>query len=155
MSNKSATMAAHDVATQMDPKSLVETLQARYQTKARCLLYLLAYNGYGLAHCTEGARDIKRQYEIYGQGRTVDQCRIADVPGRFAQPDKAQVTWCLPQDSGHVRLCALDVNIMPYTANDLTTVDLIARELNINWGGTWRVRDLCHFEFDKPYQPRR
>jgi hypothetical protein len=148
-------MAAHDVATGMDPKNYIETLQRKYQTKARCLFYLLAYHGYGLAHATEGARDIKRQYQLYGQGRTEEQCRIANVPGRFAQPDKPQVTWCLPQDSSHVKRTAIDGNLVPYSSDDLTQVALICKELNICWGGNWRVRDYCHFELDKPYEERR
>ena len=55
----------------------------------------------------ETIRTKERQYMLYGQGRTVAQCKAAGVPVKYAAPGKNKVTWTL--NSIHISGCAVDV----------------------------------------------
>ena len=55
----------------------------------------------------ETLRTKERQYMLYGQGRTKEECKAKGVPVKYAAPDKSKVTWIL--NSIHISGFAVDV----------------------------------------------
>lgn len=112
-----------------DPKLLlpeVQTLLSKLQTKAK--LHGIEF----IVTCTY--RSQKDQNALYAKGRT--------VPGR-------KVTWT--RHSAHTTKRAFDVAIVKegaisWVCEDYTVLGHFGKELGLIWGGSWKVRDCCHFE---------
>lgn len=73
----------------------------------------------------ETLRTKERQYYLYGQGRTKEQCKAKGVPVKYAAPDKAKVTWTL--NSIHITGFAVDV--------------VPQREVNGKMTAIWNTKD--------------
>lgn len=78
---------------------------------------------------TDGVRTVKRQHELYGQGRTADELRAVGVDPSLAKPSVKEVTWTLksnhfkqPDGYGH----AVDLAPHPIDWNTLSKFDAIA-----------------------------
>lgn len=131
---------------EMDPKHYVDTLVEEMRDKARLLLLFFAYNGYGLVFVTYGRRSLKEQQEIYGAGRNRAQCTAVGVPAEYARPDEPMRTWCLPEESKHVKGRALDVTYRQYELIPHEVCRRGAALVGLDWGGDWRKKDYGHFE---------
>jgi peptidoglycan L-alanyl-D-glutamate endopeptidase CwlK len=117
----------------------------------------------------EGLRTLKRQYELYAKGRTVDELRKAGVPSTvLAQPGQKKVTWTLHSKHfapvGKVKGRAVDLGVYPYDPNApiseyIKIKDAMFRAskelgIPIRWGGDWDQdgktehgeNDFGHFE---------
>lgn len=82
-------------------------------------------------------RTQKEQDILYAKGRTSS--------GR-------KVTWT--KRSAHTEKRAFDVAILvngniSWKNEDYTELGRIGQELGLIWGGSWRVKDSCHFEIPK------
>lgn len=94
---------------------------------------------------TQGLRTLQQQRDLYAQGRT--------KPGKI-------VTWTM--NSEHLSGRAADLAAIDAKTKILWTESLypeIARamlqaaaeyHILITWGGTWKTKDLPHFELRKP-----
>lgn len=84
---------------------------------------------------TETHRSQARQNYLYEQGRT--------RPGQV-------VTWT--KDSNHTSGYAWDIAVNPphdlFDAKIIGKVGQVAKELGIEWGGTWKEKDTPHFQID-------
>ena len=141
-----ATVNAAEVLAEMDPKGELDNLVAWVSRKMKQVLFILALAGYGRARVIEGYREPQRAEQLYGQGRTPEECALADVPEGFAAPEENVVTWILPRYNLHTRGRALDVDLTMYTGLDFDAIESIARSSGVVWGGGWSVRDTYHFE---------
>lgn len=130
----------------MDPRLLIDGCEAGCRLRFRLLLLWIAMLGYGRVTVTYGKRTLVRQQSIFGQGRTEEECRAADVPISYSQPDLPKVTWCRPEDSKHVRGLAIDVTWGLYKGVNWGMISSIAAALGLTWGGDWDVKDYGHFE---------
>lgn len=115
----------------------------------------------------EGVRTPRRQYELYGQGRTAAQLRKVGLDPELARPKMEAVTWTLksnhfagPDGLGR----AVDLAPYPLDWNDTRKFDEIARAMfdaaeaegvRIRWGADWDMdgnerergeSDSPHFE---------
>jgi peptidoglycan L-alanyl-D-glutamate endopeptidase CwlK len=98
----------------------------------------------------EGCRSQQRQWELYGQGRTIGEMRAAGAPmSVLAQPAMPKVTWVTksnhmpkPDGFGH----AVDLVPYPLDWNDLSKYDAIKRAMfaaaaelktKLRWGADW------------------
>lgn len=106
-----------------------------------CRLFLEECEKEGLNVCiTETYRSQERQNYLYAQGRTRE--------GKI-------VTWT--KKSRHTSKLAWDIckNVKGQEYSDNTffmKCGAIAKKLGITWGGTWKERDLPHFEVDKGWK---
>lgn len=98
----------------------------------------------------EGARTLRRQHQLYGQGRTAAELQKVGVDPKLAKPTEQKVTWTLksnhfadPKD-GLGR--AVDLVPWPIDWNDLKKFDAIAKAMfaaadelgvKIRWGADW------------------
>lgn len=113
----------------------------------------------------EGVRSVEQMCINYGKGRTAAECLIKGVPGRYAQPGIAKVTWLNhPLQSKHglnhdgfghaVDLApwvngSIDWNSLPRFHAIAEAMLGAAAALNtpIIWGGSWASSpDMPHFE---------
>lgn len=103
--------------------------------KMACELFMEECKRRGLAVViTETLRTKERQNELYAQGRT--------APGKI-------VTWT--KNSKHMTGLAWDIckNKKGEEYSDLKFFEecgMVAKELGITWGGTWKNKDMPHFE---------
>lgn len=88
---------------------------------------------------TETHRSQARQDYLYEQGRT--------RPGQI-------VTWT--RSSNHTGGYAWDIAVNPphelYDAKIIAKAGKVAKELGIEWGGTWKEQDTPHFQVDKNWK---
>lgn len=88
---------------------------------------------------TETHRSQERQNYLYEQGRT--------RPGQI-------VTWT--RSSNHTGGYAWDIAVNPphdlYDAKIIAKAGAVAKELGIEWGGTWKEKDTPHFQVDKNWK---
>lgn len=130
----------------------IKALSAVAQTA--CNLFMSKCKEAGLnVLITETTRSQERQNYLYCQGRTVSQCVAKGIPKDFAtqhcNPSAKQVTWTL--SSNHKTGYAWDIckNIKGQEYSDNSFFDkagAIAKELGIEWGGTWKEKDTPHFQ---------
>lgn len=144
--DQSASAFVKAALTIMDPRGVIETLIESAQPRMRTVLLQLALAGYGKVRVASGRRTLDEQRRIFGRGRTGKQCRLAGVGESYADPDEAQVSWCLPEDSEHVRGCAMDVDLSMYEGFPYTTVARVAALAGVINGGEWPQKDGGHFE---------
>lgn len=100
----------------------------------------------------EGVRSKEQMMVNYGKGRTASQCEAKGVPGRYAQPKAAKVTWLSnPFMSNHRRRAdgygrAADLAPEPLDWNDTGRFDRLAalmfraasiEGVAIRWGADW------------------
>lgn len=134
------------------PEQLRLNLQAisdlRWAAAVRFQGLLLCWSiaGYNRVRVLEATRSLERQQQLYGQGRSVQECKLAGVPAVYADPDAAHVTWCKPEESGHVQGRACDIDLDAYKGRGLGRAIAIAKALGFEWGGEWTVQDTRHFE---------
>ena len=136
----------------------ISDLQATGQVA--CKLFLEECKKQGLnVLVTETLRTQERQNYLYCQGRTVSECTKKGIPSDFAKkycnPNANQVTWTL--DSNHKNGLAWDIckNIKGQEYNDssfFSKAGKIAKELGIEWGGTWEESDTPHFQISKGWK---
>lgn len=104
-----------------------------------CNLFMTRCKAAGLdIFITETYRSQKRQYYIYGQGRT----RSGQI-----------VTWT--KSSRHTSRRAWDIACNGGTLYNLTVLakaGQIAADLGITWGGTWNTPDRPHFEISTSWK---
>lgn len=88
---------------------------------------------------TETYRSQERQDYLYAQGRT--------RPGN-------KVTWA--KKSRHTLRYAWDIACSPpyalYDTELIKKAGQVAQSLGIEWGGTWKEQDTCHFEVKETWQ---
>jgi len=143
---ESATDAIRQVLGIMDPKGLIEELRSDWRTYFRGVLLAIGMIGFGRARVICCHRSLAGQREIYGQGRSEGECVVAGVPRRFAKPKLQERTWCLPEDSKHVKRRAMDLDLSGYPDSSMELLGHVARSFGCTWGGAWRVSDYGHFE---------
>lgn len=100
----------------------------------------------------EGVRTREQMMINYGKGRTEDQCVAKGVPGKYAQPRAAKVTWLNnPFASPHAKQAdgtshAVDLAPWPIDWNNLARFDRLAHLMleaaklegvAITWGADW------------------
>jgi peptidoglycan LD-endopeptidase CwlK len=100
----------------------------------------------------EGVRSKEQMCINYGKGRTAAQCEAKGVPGKYAQPKVAKVTWLSnPFNSNHRRRedgygRAVDLAPFPIDWNDHARFDRLANLMfraasiegvAIRWGADW------------------
>ena len=100
----------------------------------------------------EGLRTREQMMVNYGKGRTAAQCEAKGVPGRYAQPGVARVTWLAnPFMSNHRRRedgygRAVDLAPWPIDWNNTARFDrlaglmfraALAEGVKITWGADW------------------
>lgn len=100
----------------------------------------------------EGVRTREQMMINYGKGRTAAQCIAKGVPGKYAQPGLAKVTWLNdPFKSPHAKQAdgysrAIDVAPWPIDWNDLKRFDRLAHLIldaakaegvKVVWGADW------------------
>lgn len=108
---------------------------------------------------TEFHRSQERQNYLYCKGRTVDQAVRAGINREFAKAycdvKEKQVTWTLK--SNHTSGYAWDIAVSPphdlYDFSIIAKAGVVAKELGIEWGGTWVQQDTPHFQIDKNWKP--
>jgi peptidoglycan L-alanyl-D-glutamate endopeptidase CwlK len=102
---------------------------------------------------TEGLRTSERQQELYAQGRT--------KPGKIVTYADGIVNKSNHQ--AHEDGYGYAVDLYPYVdgqvrVNDIDSLGKIAChiksvagsiEINVEWGGDWKMRDYAHFELKK------
>jgi len=142
----SATAMVRDALKRMDPEGLIEHLRPDSRTYFRGVLLSIAMIGFGKARVISTLRPLEEQQRLYGEGRTVAECREGGVPVEYARPAAPQVTWCLPEESAHVQARAMDLDLSGYAWDTLSVLGHVARSFGATWGGDWRVRDYGHFE---------
>lgn len=88
---------------------------------------------------TETHRSQARQNYLYEQGRT--------RPGKV-------ITWT--RNSNHTSGYAWDIAVSPpnelYDSNIIAKAGAVAKELGIEWGGTWKEKDTPHFQISKEWK---
>jgi peptidoglycan L-alanyl-D-glutamate endopeptidase CwlK len=113
----------------------------------------------------EGVRSKEQMCVNYGKGRTASECEAKEMPGSYARPDLAKVTWLSdPYASKHgvqadgfghaVDLApwvdgAIDWNTTARFEAIADSMSAAAAELGVtvNWGGDWTTSvDMPHFE---------
>lgn len=130
----------------MDPKAFIETCELTFRMGFRLLVLGLAQAGFGRARVVCGHRSLDSQMVLYGYGRTQVECAAAGVPKIYGRPGRAKVTWVRPSDSKHVDGRAIDVDFSMYRGVTWETINRLAENLGLAWGGHWRVKDNGHFE---------
>lgn len=100
----------------------------------------------------EGIRSKEQMCINYGKGRTTAQCEAKGVPGKYAKPKVAKVTWLSdPFNSNHRRRAdgygrAVDLAPFPIDWNDHARFDRLANLMfraasiegvAIRWGADW------------------
>lgn len=99
---------------------------------------------------TEGVRSTERQRELYAQGRSKPGKKVTKVDGVNVKSNH-QV-----KSDGYGY--AVDLYANPINVNDTDNIRIVAdhikkvaSNLNINivWGGDWKMRDYPHFELKK------
>lgn len=99
---------------------------------------------------TEGVRTVRRQQELYAQGRTKPGNIVTNVDG----VNKISNHQPKPDGYGHA------VDLYPYVngrvqVNDVANLKRIADHIKavarlhgirMEWGGDWKMRDYPHFE---------
>jgi peptidoglycan L-alanyl-D-glutamate endopeptidase CwlK len=109
----------------------------------------------------EGVRTREQCLINWGKGRTVTDCRARGVPDHYANPRAAKVTWLAhPLSSNHLPKAdglghAVDCGPLPLNWNDAAAFHRLAEvilaaaaaeKVALVWGGTWKQKDLPHFE---------
>lgn len=110
----------------------------------------------------EGVRSREQMCINYGKGRTAAQCEAKGVPGKYAQPALAKVTWLnnpfLSKHGVHADGFGHAVDLAPWPIdwNDaarfkaLSAVMLSAAHqegVSVVWGGSWAASpDTPHYE---------
>lgn len=88
---------------------------------------------------TEAHRSQERQNYLYEQGRS--------RPGKI-------VTWT--KTSNHTGGYAWDIAVNPphdlYDSKIIAKAGAVAAELGIEWGGTWKEKDIPHFQINKDWK---
>lgn len=111
------------------------------------------------AYIAEGKRTVKRQKELYGKGRTVNEClKVMSKKDakKYAKPNLSQVTWTM--ESNHIKGVAVDVvpceprrknTLLIWNTNDkrYITISKVFKSLGFSWGGDWEyTKDYPHYE---------
>jgi peptidoglycan L-alanyl-D-glutamate endopeptidase CwlK len=112
----------------------------------------------------EGLRSKEQMMINYGKGRTKAQCELKGVPGKYANPAIARVTWLNdPLKSNHGVQSdgyghAVDVAPYPVDWNDIarfkrlaTLIQQAAQEedVAVELGAFWKQADYPHVELKK------
>lgn len=121
----------------------------------------------------EGVRSREQMAINYGKGRTASQCEAKGVPGKYARPGDAKVTWLNnPYASNHRKMLdgfghAVDLAPWPIDWNNLKRFDALANlmfraasieRVAIRWGADWDADgnfrekgegDSPHFELSR------
>lgn len=107
---------------------------------------------------TEYYRSQERQDYLYCQGRTVSDCVKVGISKSFAEKycrAGNQVTWT--RNSNHMGGYAWDIAVNPphdlYDSKIISKAGEIAKDLGIEWGGTWKEKDTPHFQINKNWKP--
>lgn len=105
-----------------------------------CKLFLEECEKRGIAiFITETHRSQARQDYLYEQGRT--------RPGNI-------VTWT--RNSNHTGGMAWDIAVSPpnklYDATIIAKAGQVAKDLGIEWGGTWKEQDTPHFQVNSRWK---
>jgi len=130
----------------LDPMGLIEEIRSDARTFFRGLLLTIGMMGFGRVRVISTVRTLREQQAIYGCGRSIAECRAAGVPGEFSSPKVGVRTWCLPEDSKHVKRMAMDIDLSGYPNSALELLGHVARSFKCTWGGAWKVKDYGHFE---------
>jgi peptidoglycan L-alanyl-D-glutamate endopeptidase CwlK len=100
----------------------------------------------------EGLRSREQMMVNYGKGRTAAQCLAKGVPGRYAAPNAAKVTWLSnPFNSKHAKQAdgfshAVDALPAPYDWKDVKLFEELnkhiqaaakKRGIKVRWGADW------------------
>lgn len=152
MAVESATTHVGKLLREMDPRDKIRELRPECQMKARLLLAGLAMVGFGKARVVSTRRTTQEQEKIYGFGRSEEELRERGVPAIYARPNERLRTKVLPGHSDHERCEAIDFDLSAYASWSFEKIKGVARELNIEWGGNWRMRDYGHFGLAKKYK---
>lgn len=117
----------------------------------------------------EGVRTREQMCINYGKGRTAGQCQAKGVPGAFARPGEAKVTWLSDPFASKHRVDPMDgyghaVDVAPYPIdwNDAHRFDRLAglmlraasiEGVRIRWGADWDAdgRPRERGESDSPH----
>jgi peptidoglycan L-alanyl-D-glutamate endopeptidase CwlK len=139
-----------------------EEAQTEFLRRRRILEGYLADAGMH-ADITEFGRTVERQYQLYGQGRTISQLRTALVPAKYAAPALPRVTNALPDQCAHVVLMATDY--VPVVNGKRTyspgatwwvRFGYYAKKAGLEWGGSWRkLLDRPHVQLPNWAKLRR
>lgn len=143
---ESTTNNAIELMGVMDPQRKIDTCMEWVRVKFRALCFSLALAGYGQARVICGRRTFEAQCHLYGKGRSADEMAEIGISGQYADPDKPRVSWLLPAYSQHIKGLAIDVDWSSYEDFSEGSIEDVARQLGITWGGNWSVRDYAHFE---------
>ena len=119
----------------MSEKIYREISELKEGARTACAFFMDAARAAGLTDIfiTETYRTQARQNELYSQGRT--------APGNI-------VTWT--KTSRHTSRRAWDIcfhNTLYADTAKFEEAGKIAAALGITWGGTWKNKDLPHFEY--------
>ena len=152
MSIESATTYIQKVFREFDRTDKIRELRPECQWKARLLVAGLAVLGFGKARVASTRRSTQEQEKIYGYGRSEEELREHGVPVVYAKPNERILTKVLPGDSDHERSEAIDIDFSMYNPMSYEKIRPLARTLDIEWGGNWRMRDYGHFSLAKPYK---
>jgi len=109
----------------------------------------------------EGVRTREQMAVNYGKGRTAEQCETKGVPGHYAQPTLAKVTWLNdPFKSNHGQKAdgfghAADIMPYPIDWKDMARIRALValmkqaaklENVPLVCGADWSTPDLDHFE---------
>lgn len=108
----------------------------------------LAEAGFARLFCVEGYRSPDHQNILYGQGRTVKQLASVGVNPVYSRPELPVVTTLHGKLGKHSKRIALDINISYYPKSAWTAIAFAFVKRGFTWGGSWRIKDYCHFEFN-------
>jgi len=115
-----------------DINELTPETQEKYnELKRRASRYYVTF----IPTCTY--RTQKDQDKLYAKGRT---------------EDGKKVTWT--RQSRHTERIAFDIAVLKgrrlsWKAEDYSIFKRLSKELNLVWGGNWKIRDYGHFELRK------
>lgn len=146
MERESATNGVIEALGVLDPKRLIDTCQEWGRWKFRGLVLNLALMGFGKVRVICGSRTYEQQARLFGRGRSRAAVAGYGVPGEYAEPGMACVSWIDPRFSAHVRGRAIDLDWSEYGDVEWEGVEVLCRQLGVTWGGVWSVRDYSHFE---------
>jgi peptidoglycan L-alanyl-D-glutamate endopeptidase CwlK len=117
-------------------KTYREISELREGARSACKAFLSACESAGLdVFITETYRSQARQDELYAQGRT--------APGQI-------VTWT--RTSNHTGRQAWDISFRSTGYSDRSKFERagkIGQALGIEWGGSWKKKDLPHYQYTK------
>jgi hypothetical protein len=114
--------------------------------RVRLLVWHMWCRGYGRVRVACTARSAEEQRQLYGQGRSTQDMLKAGLAPDLAQPRAQRVTWIHPDRSKHVQGRAADLDLADYDSSIGEAIAKGCGLLGLQWGGHWKVRDMCHVE---------